>query len=188
MTTEQLAQRQSPMLVAALQRREQSAIEELYRDFGGVTFGYLVRVLRDRGAAEDVQQQVFTEVWKRGSEYDPARAGLLTWIMQMTRSRAIDHMRKRVPEPVDPTDKKSTEVAADDGSLSRLHEDWQLSYLLHKLPRDEAQLLEMRFVDDKSQSEIAEETGIPLGTVKMRMVQGLRRLREVLDADESVNA
>jgi RNA polymerase sigma-70 factor (ECF subfamily) len=186
MTTEQLVHRQNPALVASLQRREQDAIEQLYREYGSVTFGFLVKTLRDRGAAEDVQQQVFTEVWKRGSEYDPTRAGLLTWIMQITRSRAIDHMRKRVPEPVDPTEKNTTEPVSGDESLTKLHEDWQISFLLAKLPREEAQLLEMRFVEDKSQSEIAEETGIALGTVKMRMVQGLKRLRQLVDAEEGI--
>lgn len=186
MTTEQLVQRQNPVLVAALQRRDQGAIEEIYREYGSVTFGYLVRTLRDRGAAEDVQQQVFTEVWRRGADYDPTRAGLLTWIMQIARSRAIDHMRKRVPEPVDPTAKETTEVASGDESLTKLHEDWQISFLLQKLPREESELLEMRFVQDKSQSEIADETGMALGTVKMRMVQGLRRLRELVDEEEGI--
>lgn len=183
MTSETLAQRQSPLLVKALRRREQDAVEQLYQEYGGVTFGYLMRVLRDRGAAEDVQQQVFTEVWRRGPDYDPQRGGLLTWIMQIARSRAIDQLRKRVPEPVDPADRKSTEIPDHDVSISDLHEDWQISFLLQKLPLEEAQILKMRFVEDKSQSEIATETGMPLGTVKMRMVKGLGRLREHV-ADE----
>ncbi len=188
MTSEALAPRPSPALVASLQRREQSAVEQLYGEYGGVCFGYLMRILRDRGAAEDVQQQVFTEVWRRGPDYDPQRGGLLTWIMQIARSRAIDHLRKRVPEPVDPTDRKSTEVAASDASIEELHEDWQIAFLLKKLPPEEAQTLKMRFVDDKSQSEIAAETGIPLGTVKMRMVQGLTRLRDHVDDERGVLA
>ena len=181
MTPETLAQRPGSALLASLQRREQSAVEQIYGEYGGVSFGYLMRVLRDRSAAEDVQQQVFTEVWRRGPDYDPERGGLLTWIMQIARSRAIDHLRKRVPEPVDPTDKKSTEIAVADESIEELHEDWQISFLLKKLPHDEAQILQMRFVDDKSQTEIAAQTGIPLGTVKMRMVQGLTRLRDYVD-------
>ncbi len=186
MTTEQLAHRQSPALVAALQRGDQAGIEQIYREYGSVTFGYLLRILRDPGAAEDVQQQVFTEVWSRGSKYDPERGGLLAWIMQIARSRAIDSLRKRVPEPIDPADRKATEVPSRDEELTKLAEDWQMSYLLQRLPRDEGQLLEMRFVNDMSQSEIAAETGMALGTVKMRMVQGLRRLRELMDEEGEV--
>lgn len=186
MTTEPLAQRQSPILADGLRRRDPAAIEQIYREYGGVTFGYLLRVLGDRGAAEDVQQQVFTEVWRRGPSYDPARSGLLTWIMLTARSRAIDHQRKRTPEPIDPANPKSTDTGSEDESIAKLHEDWQISFLLKRLSREEAQVLELRFVHDKSQTEIAAETGMPLGTVKMRMVQGLSRLRELLQEEEGV--
>lgn len=188
MTTEELTHGGSATLIAALQRGDRTGVEELYREYGSVTFGFLVRTLRDRGAAEDVQQQVFTEVWTRGRSYDPQRGSLLSWIMQITRSRAIDHLRKRVPEPVDPTAGHATEPAAQDVSLQKLAEDWQIAYLLGRIPRDEAQLLEMRFVKDMTQTEIAAHTGLPLGTVKMRMVQGLRRLRELLDDETGPQA
>ena len=64
--------------------------------------GFLVRALRDRASAEDVFQQVFLEAWQRGPAYDPGRASPLTWVMAIARSRAIDQLRKRVPEPRDP--------------------------------------------------------------------------------------
>ena len=85
-----------------------------YAEFGGTVFGYLVKTLGDRGVAEDVHQQVFLEVWKRSPSYDPERAGLLTWIMQIARSRAIDQMRKRIPDPVD-----IDEQAPTDSTTSR---------------------------------------------------------------------
>ena len=188
MATEQLAQRTSSAVVSALQRGDQAAVEEIYREYGSVTFGFLLRTLRDRGAAEDVQQQVFTEVWTRGRSYDPERGSVLSWIMQIARSRAIDHLRKRVPDPVDPLGGNATEPAVQDVSLLKLAEDWQIAYLLGRIPRDEAQLLEMRFAKDMTQTEIAAHTGLPLGTVKMRMVQGLRRLRDLLDDEKGAEA
>ena len=188
MATEQLAQSGSPAFVAALMRGDESGVEDAYREYGAVTFGFLLRLLRDRGAAEDVQQQVFTEVWKRGPTYDPQRGSVLSWIMQIARSRAIDHLRKRVPDPVDPLAHNATEPVAQDESSLKLAEDWQIAYLLGRIPRDEAQLLEMRFVKDMTQTEIAAQTGLPLGTVKMRMVQGLRRLRELLEAERGSEA
>src|SRR5262245_53828523 len=78
-------------LATRRRRRDPTAVEELHARYGGVVFGYLLRVLRDRGAAEDVHQQVFLEVWQRGRSFDPARAGAGTWIMTIARSRAIDH-------------------------------------------------------------------------------------------------
>jgi RNA polymerase sigma-70 factor (ECF subfamily) len=66
-------------LARRLRDGDPDALSELYTRYGATTFGFLVRTLGDRAAAEDVQQQVFTEVWRRSGEYDPRRAGLLTW-------------------------------------------------------------------------------------------------------------
>lgn len=175
--------RVDPQLLAALKRGDEDAVERLYAEFGGTVFGYLVKTLGDRGIAEDVQQQVFLEVWKRGASYDPARAGLLTWIMQIARSRAIDQMRKRVPDPVDIDEQAPTDSTIADEFTSEMHDQWHIAHLLKQLPSEESELLRARFYEGKSQSEIASETGIALGTVKMRMVSGLRRLRELIDSE-----
>lgn len=168
---------------ARLSARDERVIEEIYATYSRATFGYLMQMLGNRATAEDVQQQVYLEVWKRGANYDPQRSGILTWIMQITRSRAIDHLRKRIPEPVDPHDPATESRAGHESPLEGLHDQWYIAHFLAQLPTEEAQLLRLRFADDKSQSEIAKLTGVPLGTVKMRMVSGMRRLRELIDAD-----
>ena len=139
----------------------------------------------DRAAAEDVQQEVFLEVWRRGASYDPARASLSTWIMVIARSRAIDALRKRVREPRDPAATLAVIEQIEDPSETpdELLERWRVAGLLRRLPREESQLLRLRFYDGLSQTEIAERTGIPLGTVKMRMVQGLNRLRDMIEQE-----
>jgi RNA polymerase sigma-70 factor (ECF subfamily) len=139
-----------------------------------------MRMLGDREAAADVQQQVFTEVWKRADRYDPRRAGLLTWVLTIARSRALDHLRKRVPEPRDPQvpDMRTVPSEADD-----VVDRWRVAHLLGRLPEEERAVLRMRFYDDLSQSQIAAATGIPLGTVKGRMVSGLGRLREMIEGE-----
>ena len=149
--------------------------------------GFLVRQLRDRASAEDVFQQVFLEAWQRGPTYDPDRGAPLTWIMTIARSRAIDHLRRRVPEPRDPSGSLALlEAEADPAAgIDALVDQWRVAHLLQRLPGEEAQLLRSRFYDGRSQREIAAATGIPLGTVKMRMVQGLRRLRDLIDAEEA---
>ncbi len=148
--------------------------------------GFLVRTLRDRAAAEDVFQQVFLEAWQRGPAYDPDRASPLTWVMTIARSRAIDQLRRRVPEPRDPAG--SLALLEGDGDheavVDALIERWRFAALLGQLPEEEADLLRRRFYAGATQSEIAAATGIPLGTVKMRMVQGLGRLRDLLDREE----
>lgn len=174
-----------PQLLAAMQRGDESAVETLYAEYGGTVFGYLVKTLGDRGVAEDVHQQVFLEVWKRSPTYDPDRAGLLTWIMQIARSRAIDQMRKRIPDPVDIDEQAPTDSTIANEFTDEMHNQWHIAHLLRQLPSEESDLLKARFYEGKSQSEIAADTGIALGTVKMRMVSGLRRLRELIDAESA---
>jgi RNA polymerase sigma-70 factor, ECF subfamily len=167
-------------LAARLRAGHHDALEDAYRAYGAATFGLLLRLLGDREAAEDVQQQVFTEVWRRAGDYDPRRAGLLTWVLTIARSRAIDHLRRRVPEPRDPhlADARAVPPAADE-----LLERWRLAHLLGRLPEDERAVLALRFYDELSQSEISAATGIPMGTIKARMVRGLTRLREMIEVE-----
>ena len=172
-------------LTAGLRRGDPDALAEIHRLFGGVVLGYLRSALRDAASAEDVHQEVFLEVWRRGSSYDPDRASLGTWIMIIARSRAIDHLRKRVPEPLDPLGPSGAvmrEVADPAQGPETFIERWRLAVLVSQLPDDEARILRMRFHEGLSQTEIAERTGIPLGTVKTYMVRGLRRLRDLMEA------
>jgi RNA polymerase sigma-70 factor, ECF subfamily len=168
----------------ALKRRDRSALEALYSEYAPTVLGYLINTLGDRGAAEDVHQQVFLEVWQRAPSYDPERASVLTWIMTIARSRAVDEQRRRRPEPRDPAD--GLEPAEEDPELSpdALLERWRVAHLLSRLRPEEAELLRMRFYEGLSQAEISERTDIRLGTVKMRMVAALRRLRDLIDEEE----
>jgi RNA polymerase sigma-70 factor (ECF subfamily) len=175
-------------MVTGLQRGDPSALTSAHERYGPAVLGYLRRALGDPASAEDVHQEVFLEVWRRGPDFDPARASLGTWIMLIARSRAIDHLRKRVPEPRDPQgpdgaalEQREDPSAGPDALLER----WRMALLLSRLPDDEARVLRLRFHEGLSQSEIAASTGVPLGTVKTWMVRGLGRLREMIDAEEA---
>jgi RNA polymerase sigma-70 factor, ECF subfamily len=167
-------------LAARLHRQDPQALPELYERFGRHVFGFLHSALPDRASAEDVQQQVFLDAWRRSETYDVTRASPLTWLMMIARSRAIDHRRKRVPQPTEdlPDGREAADPSAD---IDALVEVWRVAGLLAQLPPEEAALLRMRFYDDLPQSEIARRTGIPLGTVKMRMANGLRTLRDLVE-------
>lgn len=166
-------------LVAMLGAGDPVAIGLVEDRFGRLLSGFLGEALPDRAIAEDVKQQVLLELWRRGAEYDPERAGLLTWIMTIARSRAIDELRRRRPEPVDPTEIQAGGGAAEP-EVEQMLERWRLADLLDKIPHEEAVALRMRFYDELAQTEIAERTGVPLGTVKTRMVRGLARLRDLM--------
>jgi RNA polymerase sigma-70 factor (ECF subfamily) len=167
-----------------LQRRDEHALVELHSACGRTVMGFLVRVLGEPATAEDVFQQVFFEAWQRGSDYDPARASTLTWIMTIARSRAIDQLRKRVPEPRDPHSSLALLEPSEEAEIDELLERWRFANLLGRLPDEQADLLRRRFYDGATQTEIATATRVPLGTVKMRMVEGLARLRDLLDGEE----
>jgi RNA polymerase sigma-70 factor (ECF subfamily) len=168
-------------LAKRLKRRDRDALRDVYEQYGRTTYGLLLQILRDRATAEDVQQQVFLQVWERVEGFDPERGTLLTWIMTIARSRAIDELRRRVPEPRDPVGTLALLESSESGDdVDALVEQWHLAHLLGRLPAGEADLLRRRFYDGRTQSEIAAETGIPLGTVKARMLSGLDALRAML--------
>lgn len=175
--------REEKRLAQRLKRRDRAVLAELYATYGRITFGFLVRALNDRGAAEDVQQQVFLEAWQRGPDYDPHRAAPATWLMTIARSRAIDQLRRRTPEPRDPH--TALDVPDDGGgaigTIDALHDEWWLAAVLAELPPEEAEPLRLRFADGLTQTEIAEALGIPVGTVKTRMARALSKLRGVLE-------
>ena len=160
-------------------------LADLYETYGRVTFGFLLATLRDRGAAEDVQQQVFLDAWQRGASYDPRQAAPATWLMMIARSRAIDHLRRRVPEPHDPVLAASLVDRAAEAELDELHDRWWLAAVLAELPDDDAEPLRLRFGQGLTQTEIAEVLGLPLGTVKSRMARALGRLRAVIAAERA---
>jgi RNA polymerase sigma-70 factor (ECF subfamily) len=147
--------------------------------------GFLQQMLRDRSGADDVLQQVMLEVWQRRSSFDPARASMASWIMTIARSRGIDQIRRQVPEPLDPAIAASVVDgrAPEEHPADELAEQWRMAHLLAQLPREEAEILRMRFHREMTQTEIAADTGIALGTVKMRMVSALKRLRELIDEE-----
>ena len=157
------------------------ALSLVYNRYGAVLFGYLRGVINDVGRAEDVFQQVMTEIWARRAQYDPARATLLTWMMTIARSRAIDELRRsrRAPSEVG-LEGVAAFVTSDAEDLA---ERWRIADLLDRLPTDERDVLRMRFYATLTQVEIAERTSTPLGTVKSQMIRGLTRLRTMLEAD-----
>ena len=165
-----------------LAAREERALADVYARYARPTFGFLLNALRDRATAEDVQQQVFLEVWQRAPQFDPGRGSLFTWIMMIARSRAIDQLRRRIPIPHDPADSPALQTPVEP-VVDELVEHWHTVELLERLPHDEAALLRQRFYGGLSQSEISSATGVPLGTVKMRMVSGLRRLRDMMEPE-----
>lgn len=178
------AEAEEARLITALNERDPAAIAKLSERYGRFLLGFLRDAAPDPGVAEDVFQQVLTEVWRRGPEYDPTRASLLTWMMTIARSRAIDERRRRRPEPIDPQRVAAVTAGGGEDATDELIERWRVAELLARIPREEAMILRLRFYEGLAQTEIAERVDMRLGTVKTRMVAGLARLRTLIAEEE----
>jgi RNA polymerase sigma-70 factor (ECF subfamily) len=172
------------LLAERLKRRDEQALSDAYALYSRPVFSFLSRLTGDRNTAEDVQQQVFLEVWQKASNFDPSRGSMLGWIMTIARSRALDSHRKRVPEPRDLTaGAEANHEPATEDEIDAILGEWHFEQLLAQLPEEESELLKHRFHGGLSQSEISRRTGIPLGTVKSRMVSALDRLRMRMEVE-----
>jgi RNA polymerase sigma-70 factor (ECF subfamily) len=171
-------------IIAALAGRDPEAITAVSERFGRFLGGFLAEALPDRGSAEEVLQQVLVEIWRRGPDYDPSRASLLTWMMTIARSRAIDERRRRRPEPISPEALAGALEETAEPETDELIERWRVAELLSRIPREEAMMLRLRFYDGLAQPEIAARMGMKLGTVKSRMVGALARLRDLIEEEE----
>lgn len=167
-----------------LRRRDPEAVRALYAEYGPPTLAALSATLRDRSAAEDVFQQVLLEAWMRCDSYDPERASLRTWLATIARSRAIDHLRRRIPEPWDPSADGMDSVCEQE-PLADVVDRMVVDGLLARLSAVEAEVVRLHFHMGFSQSQIVERTGIPLGTVKSRLASALRRLRAMLEEERT---
>ena len=156
---------------------DQRALAELYDRYSPVVYAVALRVLGDTGAAEDVLQEVFLQLWKNPSAFDAARGSLGAWLAVIARNRAIDALRRRKPE----TDIEDVVVSvspdlASEADRSRAAQ--KVRSVLGEMPAAQRTALEMAYFEGLSHTEIAEKTGEPLGTIKTRIRSGLMSLRK----------
>jgi RNA polymerase sigma-70 factor (ECF subfamily) len=170
-------------LLRAVANGDSEALAELYDRYHSILFGLLLRILRDGAEAEDVLQEVFIQTWRRASSFDETRGKAFTWLVTIARSRAIDRLRSRsaqertalraAPDPL-----QEVSDASDDAIRSE--ESEKVRRALMEIPEEQRQTLLLAYFEGLSQTEIAEQTKTPLGTVKTRTRSGLLRLRELL--------
>lgn len=155
----------------------------LYDRYRLILFGLLVRILNSREEAEDVLQEVFLQVWRRAADFDEERGRPFTWLVTLTRSRAIDRLRsvaarQRLVDATLPEVGEDTTDAASDTLLAEQREI--VARALATLPEEQRRTLKLAYFEGLTQSEIAAKLGSPLGTVKTRMRAGMATLRELL--------
>ena len=159
---------------------DRSAFDALYRRYARPVFGLALRRLGDRGRAEDAVQETFASVWRAAGSYKPERGPGAPWLYAVARNAIVDNGRAKREPPVDAPE----EVAAGETPAERAESGWvawRVHRALAELPENERQVIELAYWGGRSQSEIADLLGIPLGTVKTRTRTGLSRLAAVLE-------
>ncbi|MGL4415694.1 sigma-70 family RNA polymerase sigma factor [Roseinatronobacter monicus] len=156
------------------------AFTELFEHFAPRVKGFLMKSGADHALAEECAQDVMVTVWKKAAQFDPARASVATWIFTIARNRRIDMMRKdRRPEPEELT--WGPEAEPDQLDVMTLQQESELLIsAIANLPEKQRVMIERAYFGDLTHSEIADETGLPLGTIKSRIRLALERLRHSL--------
>jgi RNA polymerase sigma-70 factor (ECF subfamily) len=171
-------------LVRRLAVGEQQAMAELYDQTNQVVYGLALRVLADPHAAEDVMVEVYAQAWRQAGEFDPSRGSPSAWLLNMTRSRAIDARRARGRDRATEPLETAGEVSADDPGPEALTVAAERHRFVHgalgHLNAELRQLIELAYFGGLSHSEIAAALGQPLGTVKTRIRSAMMQLRERL--------
>jgi len=174
-------------LVRAIAAGHQSALHALYERAHRPVFTVIVRITANRESAEELTLDVFHDVWRRASRYDPTGGTVLGWIMNQARSRAIDrfrfdHRRKRL----DSDDRSPpSETAADPQDLLAFKQQGRaLRDALGTLTPEERQTMEVAFFSELTYAEVAARRQEPLGTVKTRIRSALHKLRRAYEAQE----
>lgn len=176
-------------LMRRLQRRDSTALQELYERHCGILTSVIYRVLNDSAETEDVLQEVLMQVWARADTYSAKKGKPLSWLTTVAKRRAIDRIRQRCAytratdrfkDDSETTTDNETEFELTESAVERSDLRNYLSGLMDGLPDAQRTALELAFFRSMSQREIAAKTETPLGTVKTRIELGLRKLTQAV--------
>jgi len=169
------------VLVSAIRGGDQSAMATLYDRYSSIVYSVALRVLADTGAAEDVLQEVFMQLWRNPTAFDASRGSLGTWLAVITRNRSIDALRKRRSETdIDEVIVSVQPDLASEAERTRALE--KVRGVLGSMPVSQRTALELAFFEGLTHTEIAGKTGEPLGTIKTRIRSGLLTIRKAFEA------
>jgi RNA polymerase sigma factor (sigma-70 family) len=175
-------------LVAALARvagGDRAALQIVYQDTSAKLFGVCLRILNDKGEAEDVLQEVYLTVWRKAASFDPARASPITWLVAIARNRSIDRLRAaaggRRMEPIDAAEEVKDPAPAAIDLVETAQQSSRLGLCLEQLEARQSTAIRSAFLDGNTYEELAERMKVPLGTMKSWIRRGLLKLRDCLE-------
>jgi len=181
---------ESPPLLPAIAEGDAAAFEELYDRHSGILYALLLRILSSPEDAQEALQETFVKAWSNAASFDSARGSEIAWLISIARSRGIDRVRSRGGRS-DRENDAGREISIRPGSVdnktgadvtSVSQQRKAVRTALDELPLAQRTALELAYFEGLSQSDIAERTGEPLGTIKTRMQLGMKKLRERLQS------
>lgn len=170
------------LIVLVAENRDRTAFMQIYSHFAPRVKGFLVSRGLTSHAADDVLQEVMLAIWHKAQSYNPNKAAISTWIFTIARYKYIDRLRRESRHQTDSDDldlKPSDAPIADDDVLQDQRQN-AVQAAIASLPADQQSVIFLSFIKGLAHSEIAEQLGLPLGTVKSRIRRAFARLREEL--------
>ena len=162
------------------------ALNAFYAQYGSMVLALLVKMLGSRAEAEEILQEVFVELWKRAPQYDPSRGSVVAWVVTVARCRALDAIRARSRRGRDNQtqyiegDALVTESGRPDRLVSTTRWHQALRQAFQRLSAEQRAVLELSYFQGMSHGQIAERLGLPVGTVKSRILAGMRSMKTLL--------
>jgi len=167
-------------LLARIGQKDEEALSALYDRYSGLVFSEAKRILRDTGAAEEILQDLFYQVWRTAERFDPAKGSLAGWLLVAARNRAISKLRRKSGKSEE-LDENAVSLRVDVESHAAQHLLLdKVRAVMGSLPEAHREALEYAYFQGMSHNEIAEKTGQPLGTVKTRIRSAMETLKKEL--------
>ncbi|MEL6987020.1 MAG: sigma-70 family RNA polymerase sigma factor [Bacteroidota bacterium] len=172
-------------IIQALLRKEKRAIELIYDNYSDALYGIVFRIIKDEGIAQDVMQEGFIKVWKYAEKYDPKKAKLFTWLLQIFRNTALDKLRSIKSKGKHEIQTDNTLVY--DNRRSHYNPDvMDIGKHLGSLEQKYVDVVDALFYKGMTQKEASEFLQLPIGTIKTRLKIALRELRKIFSEKEMI--
>jgi RNA polymerase sigma-70 factor (ECF subfamily) len=164
-----------------LKNRERAALETLYDQYSGALYGAILRIIRQQDLADEILQDAFLRFWDKIDTYDSTKGRLFTWMLNVARNLAIDKTRSKEISQQSKTGDIENFVGVIDRQESGVMpvDTIGLAETLNRLPDEQRFVVEHLYLKGYTQSELAEESGVPLGTIKTRLRLGMIELRKL---------